>query len=99
MPNRGSQSGGLLPSFEGSQLRLVTGDYVRVIEDYPVAHERLWPTTIRQGNITGLQEALADKSESAKKVPPAKKRTETTNITVEKDEPVAQSTSEEKDED
>jgi hypothetical protein len=43
MPNRGSQSGGLLPSFEGSQLRLVTGDYVRVIEDYPVAHERLWP--------------------------------------------------------
>jgi hypothetical protein len=43
IPNQGSQVGGLLPHYEGSQLRLVTGDYVRVIEDYQVVHERLWP--------------------------------------------------------
>lgn len=49
IPNRGSQAGGLQAHYQGSQLRLVTGDYVRVLEDYEVAHDRLWPQEERLG--------------------------------------------------
>lgn len=42
-PNQGSQSGGLLVNYEGSEAELVTGRKVQLLEDYAVAHEALWP--------------------------------------------------------
>jgi hypothetical protein len=136
IPNQGSQSGGLLPHYEGTAIHFVTGERELVLEDYEVVHARLWPpqqqytSLVRQGNITGLDEAMttlptlseADSwipepsPEPAKKAPapkaegkpisdkvlaeesePVKKpkpelidRTETTKITVEKDEPKAE---------
>lgn len=45
-PNLGSQQGGVLPGYSGCQVTLVTGERELVLEDYPIAHEKLWPSEV-----------------------------------------------------
>jgi hypothetical protein len=42
-PNLGSQAGGILPAYSGTKLQLATGERIRLLEDYPTAHAKLWP--------------------------------------------------------
>jgi hypothetical protein len=66
-PNLASQSGGLHTGYEGTQIELVTGRTVLVVESHQEAHEKLWPRPVAQTPPVGASPTLeAAKAEAQK---------------------------------